>query len=75
MPEIVRKRADIFARLIFKIDAVTQDRARVASVGGFVRAREEPKLVLDKTKIKATYNIEVPYWEESLAECISKLDK
>ena len=31
--------------------------------------------LLDKTKIKATYNIEVPYWEESLAECISKLDK
>ncbi len=29
--------------------------------------------VLDKTKIKATYGIEVPYWEESLAECIAKL--
>lgn len=29
--------------------------------------------VLDKTKIKETYNIEVPYWEVSLAECISKL--
>ena len=31
--------------------------------------------VLDKTKIKDTYNIKVPYWEESLAECISQLDK
>ena len=30
--------------------------------------------VLDKTKIKDTYNIKVPYWEESLAECISKLE-
>ena len=29
--------------------------------------------VLDKTKIKQTYGIEVPYWEESLAECIAKL--
>ena len=29
--------------------------------------------VLDKTKIKQTYGIEVPYWEESLAECIKKL--
>ena len=29
--------------------------------------------VLDKAKIKATYGIEVPYWEESLAECIAKL--
>ena len=38
-------------------------------------ARRPHNSVLDKTKIKATYNIEVPYWEESLAECISKLDK
>lgn len=29
--------------------------------------------VLDKTKIKETYGIEIPYWEESLKECISKL--
>ena len=38
-------------------------------------ARRPHYSVLDKTKIKATYNIEVPYWEESLAECISKLDE
>ncbi len=29
--------------------------------------------VLDKTKIKQTYGIEVPYWEESLRECLSQL--
>ena len=29
--------------------------------------------VLDKTKMKSTYNMEVPYWEESLADCIAKL--
>lgn len=29
--------------------------------------------VLDKTKIKATYGIEVPYWLESLKECIDTL--
>ena len=29
--------------------------------------------VLDKTKIKQTYDIEIPYWEESLAKCIEKL--
>lgn len=29
--------------------------------------------VLDKTKIKETYGIEIPYWEESLKECISAL--
>lgn len=29
--------------------------------------------VLDKTKIKQTYGITIPYWEESLKECIEKL--
>jgi len=29
--------------------------------------------VLDKTKIKQTYGIEIPYWEESLRECVKKL--
>jgi dTDP-4-dehydrorhamnose reductase len=29
--------------------------------------------VLDKTKIKQTYGIEVPYWEESLEVCVLKL--
>ena len=29
--------------------------------------------VLDKTKLKNVYGIEIPYWEESLAECIKKL--
>ena len=30
--------------------------------------------VLDKTKIKNTYGIEIPYWEESLKECVRKLE-
>lgn len=29
--------------------------------------------VLDKTKIKTTYNIDIPHWETSLRECIEKL--
>lgn len=31
--------------------------------------------VLDKTKIKETYGIEIPYWEESLRECVNELMK
>ena len=31
--------------------------------------------VLDKTKIKETFGIEVPYWEESLQECITELTR
>lgn len=29
--------------------------------------------VLDKTKIKETYGIEIPYWEDSLEKCIERL--
>ena len=36
-------------------------------------AKRPPYSVLDKTKIKQTYGIEIPYWEESLAECIAKM--
>lgn len=29
--------------------------------------------ILNKSKIKATYGLEIPYWEESLQECINRL--
>lgn len=29
--------------------------------------------VMDKSKIKSTFNIQVPYWRESLVECIKQL--
>ncbi len=29
--------------------------------------------VLDKTKVKETFNIKIPYWEESLTQCIKEL--
>ena len=31
--------------------------------------------VLDKTKIKKTFGIDIPHWEESLAVCIEKLER
>ena len=30
--------------------------------------------VLDKTKIKNSFNIEIPYWRKSLKECIAKMN-
>lgn len=36
-------------------------------------ARRPHYSVLDKTKIKKVYGIEIPYWEESLRDCIEKL--
>lgn len=31
--------------------------------------------VLDKTKIKKVFDVEIPHWEESLADCIKQLSK
>jgi dTDP-4-dehydrorhamnose reductase len=30
--------------------------------------------VLDKTKIKETFNMKIPYWEDSLVECLRNMD-
>lgn len=37
------------------------------------KAKRPHYSVLDKTKIKDTYHVEVPYWVDSLQECIKKL--
>lgn len=37
-------------------------------------AARPPYSVLDKTKIKNTYGIEIPHWEESLERCINELE-
>lgn len=31
--------------------------------------------VLNKSKIKTTFNIEIPYWEDSLCDCINRLNE
>lgn len=31
--------------------------------------------ILDRSRIKATYGVEIPHWEESLADCIAELRK
>lgn len=36
-------------------------------------ARRPPYSVLDKTKIKKTFGIDIPWWEDSLKECVQKL--
>ena len=29
--------------------------------------------LLNKSKIKSTFNIEIPYWKDSLLDCIAKI--
>ena len=63
-----------FTKAIHRIAGITTCHVRPLHTSEYPTPAKRPHYsVLDKTKIKQTYHIEVPYWEESLAECIKKL--
>ena len=63
-----------FTKAIHRICGITTCHVRPLHTSEYPTPAARPHYsVLDKTKIKQTYGIEVPYWEDSLAECISKL--
>jgi len=63
-----------FTKAIHRIAGITTCRVRPLHTEEYPTPANRPHYsVLDKTKIKQTYGIEVPYWEESLAECIEIL--
>lgn len=63
-----------FTKAIHRIAGITTCRVRPLHTVEYPTPANRPHYsVLDKTKIKQTYDIEVPYWEDSLKECIEKL--
>ena len=63
-----------FTKAIHRIAGITTCHVRPLHTSEYPTPANRPHYsVVDKTKIKQTYNLEVPYWEESLAECIAKL--
>lgn len=63
-----------FTKAIHRLAGITTCRVRPLHTSEYPTAAQRPPYsVLDKTKIKQTYGIEIPYWEESLKECIDKL--
>ncbi len=65
-----------FTKAIHRLAGVTDCHVRPLHTAEYPTPAKRPAYsVLDKTKIKHTYNIEIPYWEESLKECISLLEK
>lgn len=62
-----------FATAIFDISAM---HTRVLPIRGSeypTKAARPAFSVMDKFKIKNTFNIEIPYWRDSLAVCLNKL--
>lgn len=63
-----------FTKAIHRIAGIKDCKVRPLHTSEYPTPAARPHYsVLDKTKIKQTYGIEIPYWEESLAECIDKL--
>lgn len=63
-----------FTKAIHRIAGITGCKVRPLHTAEYPAKAPRPQYsVLDKTKIKETYNIEIPYWEESLERCIKQL--
>ena len=63
-----------FTKAIHRLAGITTCHVRPLHTAEYPTPAKRPHYsVLDKTKIKEVYHIEIPYWEESLAECIRKL--
>ena len=63
-----------FTKAIHRIAGITTCHVKPLHTTEYPTPAARPHYsVLDKTKIKNTYGIEIPYWEDSLHECISKL--
>ena len=63
-----------FTKAIHRIAGITTCHVKPLHTTEYPTPAARPHYsVLDKTKIKNTYGIEIPHWEDSLRECISKL--
>lgn len=63
-----------FTKAIHRLAGITTSHVRPLHTAEYPTPANRPHYsVLDKTKIKTVYGIEIPYWEESLKDCIEKL--
>lgn len=64
-----------FTKAIHRIAGITTCNVRPLHTSEYPAPAPRPAYsVLDKTKIKNTLGIEIPYWEDSLRECIMSLE-
>lgn len=63
-----------FTRAIHRIAGITTCHVRPLHTEEYPTPAARPHYsVLDKTKIKETLNIEIPYWEDSLRDCMRNM--
>ena len=65
-----------FTKAIQRIAGITTCHVRPIHTSEYPTPAKRPAYsVLDKTKIKTTYHLAIPHWEESLEECIREIEK
>lgn len=62
-----------FAKSIFNLSGSEVKVIPVKTEEYFTKATRPAYSVLDKSKIKKEFNLEIPYWRDSLITCINKL--
>lgn len=63
-----------FAKAIHRLAGITTCRVNPILTADYPAPAPRPHYsVLNKGKIKQTYHLDIPYWEDSLAECIDRL--
>lgn len=62
-----------FAKAIFEISETEVNVLPIKTSEYPARAIRPAYSVMDKTRIKQTFNIQIPYWRDSLVTCISKI--
>ncbi len=63
-----------FAKAIHRLAQIDNCRIKPLHTDEYPTPARRPHYsVLDKSKIKATYALQIPHWQESLERCISKL--
>ncbi len=86
LPNIATKKVDIyhytnegvcswydFAKAIFDIKGISCNVSAIPSTAYPTKATRPHYSVLDKEKIKKEFDLEIPYWKDSLRICLEKL--
>ncbi|EDM37176.1 dTDP-4-dehydrorhamnose reductase [Pedobacter sp. BAL39] len=64
-----------FAKAIFDISQIKIKLNPIYTSAYPTKAKRPMYSVMDKTKIKSTFELQIPYWRDSLVKCIEELNK
>ncbi|WP_316832378.1 dTDP-4-dehydrorhamnose reductase [Pedobacter aquatilis] len=63
-----------FAKAVFDISGTEVKANPIPGAAYPTKAKRPAFSVMDKTKIKKTFNLTIPYWRDSLVECIAQIN-